>query len=150
LGKIGMDANVFLSILLPESTKMDEENAAGSRRLIKSIGLENTGIVSSILMAEIVWAFLREDKGSVECKAVRGVIETVKGLEIINVDNGIAWNAGKLRKKYYSEKLPISYQDAVYLATCIKEGVEVFYTSDAHLLRIKADVPIKEVKYFLR
>lgn len=148
MGKIGIDANVFLCILLPESTKADEENVAGSERILKSIGLENTGITSSMVMAEVVWAFLREDKGGIELEAARSVIETMKGLKIIEVDNEIAWNAGKLRRKYYSKKLQLSYQDAVYLATCIKERVEVFYTTDAHLLEIKADVPIKEAKYF--
>ena len=148
MGRIGIDANVFLCILLPESTKTDGENVAGSQRILKSIGSKNAGITSSIVMAEIAWAFLREGKGGIELELARRVIEDMRGLKIINVDTEVAWSAGKLRRKYYGKKLQLSYQDAVYLATCIREAVDAFYTTDTHLLKIKTDIPIKEARHF--
>lgn len=146
MGRIGIDANIFLCVLLPKSTITDKENLNGSEIILKSIGSENIGITSSIALAEVAWAFLRECKGGVELEAARNVIETMNGLEIIGVDNEIAWNAGKLRRKHYSKKVQLSYQDAIYLATCITEGVEAFYTTDAHLLEIKAEIPVREAR----
>lgn len=149
MGKIGIDANIFLCVLLSESTVADRENINASERILKSIGSENTAITSSIVLAEIAWAFLREGKTGIELEAAKNVMETMRGLEFINVDTEVAWDAGKLRRKHYSKKTQLSYQDAVYLATCVKEGAEVFYTTDAHLLEIKAEIPIKEAKKFI-
>ncbi|MEE8167523.1 MAG: PIN domain-containing protein [Candidatus Hydrothermarchaeales archaeon] len=147
MGRIGIDANVFLCVLLPESTKTDAENVSGSERILRSIGSRNAGITSSIALAEVAWAFLREGKDGVELEAARHVIETMSGLKIVSVENSIAWEAGKLRRRYYTKKSQLSYQDAIYLITCIKR-VDAFYTTDAHLLKIKGDVPIIEAKMF--
>lgn len=148
MGRIGIDANVFLRVLLPESTKADKENVSGSERILSSIGSRNTGITSSIALAEIAWAFLREGKEGVELETARHVIETMRGLEIVSVGSSIAWEAGKLRRRYYAKESQLSYQDAVYLATCIKR-VEAFNTTDTHLLRIEAEMPIIEAKMFV-
>jgi predicted nucleic acid-binding protein len=147
LGEIGIDANILLCVLLPEATKTDEENVEGSERLLRSLGPDNLGIISSMVFAEVAWAFLREGKDGVELEAAKQVIEGMEGLEIVPVDNDIAWQAGKLRQKYYSKELQISYQDAIYLATCIRRGVEAFYTTDFHLLKVKEKVPIFEAKF---
>jgi predicted nucleic acid-binding protein len=148
LGEIGIDANILLCILLPEATKTGEENVKGSERLLRSLGPDNLAVTSSIVFAEVAWAFLREEKEGAELEAARQVIESIAGLKIIPVDNDIAWQAGKLRRKHYSKKLQISYQDAIYLATCIRRGVEAFYTTDSHLLKAKEKVPIVEAKLF--
>ncbi len=147
MGSIGVDANVFLCVLLPESTKTDKANVDGSERILKSF-TKKPGVTSSIVFAEVAWAFLREEKSDIELEAVRHVLETIEGMKIIKVDNEIAWNAGKLRRKHYGKELQISYQDAIYLATCIKERVEAFYTTDSHLLRLKEKIPIEEAKHF--
>ncbi|GEM_PF-5535114 len=148
MGKIGIDANIFLCVLLPESTKTDRENVKASERILKSINTEDTGITSSIVFAEVAWAFLREGKYETELEAVKHVIQTIKGLKILKVDEETAWNAGKLRRRYYSKKLQLSYQDAIYLVTCIKEGVDVFYTTDSHLLKLRTEIPVMEAKNF--
>ncbi|NOZ59427.1 MAG: hypothetical protein GXO66_07635 [Euryarchaeota archaeon] len=62
MGKIGLDANIFLCILLPESTIAGKENIEGCERILKSLGRGNTAITSTIVLAEIAWAFLREGK----------------------------------------------------------------------------------------
>nr|MDO8098759.1 type II toxin-antitoxin system VapC family toxin [Candidatus Njordarchaeota archaeon] len=146
--KIGVDANIFLCVLLPESTKTDEKNVIGSERILKSLS-QGIGVTSSIVFAEAAWASLREGKDDIELEAVRHVIESMEGLKILEVDNDIAWNAGKLRRKYYTKELQISYQDAIYLVTCIEERVDSFYTTDSHLLELSAEIPmIKEAKDF--
>jgi predicted nucleic acid-binding protein len=148
VGKIGLDANIFLCILLPESTIAGNENIRGCERILKSLGMGNTGITSTILFAEIAWAFLREEKAGVELEAARKVIEGMQGLKLVPVDSGIAFEAGKLRRKYYSKKFQISYQDAIYLTTCLRENVETFYTTDSHLLSLKEKIEIREPKDF--
>ena len=148
MGKIGLDANIFMCILLPESTIAGEENIKGCERILKSLGKGNTGITSTIVFAEIAWAFLREGKEGMELEAAKKVIENMRGLEIVPVGNGTAFEAGKLRRRYYSKKFQISYQDAIYLTTCIKENAETFYTTDSHLLNLKEKVAIKEPKNF--
>ena len=145
--RIGIDANVFLCILLPESTKTDKENVSGSERIIRDINTVE-GITSSIVFAEIAWAFLRENKNNIELEATKKIIEEMKGLKIVDVTKDIAYEAGKLRRKFYNKKLQISYQDAIYLATCIKAKVDAFYTTDKHLLKIKTDIPIIEAKSY--
>lgn len=148
MGTIGLDANIFLCILLPESTIAGKENIKGCERILKSLGRGNTGITSTIVFAEIAWAFLREGKAGVELEAARKVIEGMQGLKLVPVDSGIAFEAGKLRRQYYSKKFQISYQDAIYLTTCIRENVETFYTTDSHLLSLKEKIEIKEPKDF--
>ena len=148
MGKIGIDANIFLCVLLPESTRADEENIKGSERVLRSL-TKNNGITSSIVLAETAWAFLREEKDGIELEAARHVIETMNGLEILKVDDNIAWDAGKLRRKHYSKELQLSYQDAIYLATCINEKVEAFYTTDSHLLKMSEEtIKVIEAKDF--
>jgi len=136
VGRVGVDASIFLCVLLPGPTKAGESNIRGSEKLLRSVGRDSMAVTSSIVFAEVAWAFLREGKETVELEAAKQVIEGMGGLEIIPVDNEIAWLAGRFRRRYYSGKLQLSYQDALYLATCIQNGVKTFYTTDSHLLSI--------------
>jgi hypothetical protein len=93
------------------------------------------GVTNSIVLAEIAWAFLRNGKGGIELGAARSVIENMGRLGIIEVDNEIAWNAGKLRRKHYGRKLQLPYQDAVYFSTYIRERVEAPLHNRCSLLK---------------
>ncbi len=148
MGRIALDANVFLSVLLPESTLTTRENIEGCERILRSIGKTHTAVTSTIVLAEVAWAFLRERKEGIELEAAREVIEEIPGLKLVPVDTDIAFSAGKLRKKYYSKELQISYQDAIYLVTSLREEAEIFYTTDTHLLRLKEKIKIREPKDF--
>ncbi|MDI6640344.1 MAG: PIN domain-containing protein [Methanocellales archaeon] len=149
MGRIGLDANVFLSVLLPEATKTDRENVEGSERILNALAQgDHTGVTSSMVFAEIAWAFLREDKATEEMEGAKYVLESMSNLEIIPVSNDIAWGAGKRRRKYY-KRGQISYQDAIYLTACVLEKVDVLYTSDPDLLDIeKPETTIKQPKDF--
>ncbi|KXA91292.1 hypothetical protein AKJ57_01870 [candidate division MSBL1 archaeon SCGC-AAA259A05] len=149
MGRIGLDSNVFLCVLLPGATKTSRGNIDGSERVLKSLSGTNKGITSSIVLAEIAWAFLREGKGGPEMEGAKEVIEGTEGLEINPVDPHIAWRAGKLRGRHYEKESPISYQDTVYLATSLREKVDALYTTDPHLLKLEEEeIPIVEPKDF--
>ncbi len=148
MGRIGLDSNVFLCLLLPEATKTDQENVRGSRRILRSIGKVNRGVTSALVLAEIAWAFLREDKSGPEFEAAKSVITGIEGLEIESVTPDLAWSAGRLRAKYYSRERPISYQDSIYIVTSIERGAEVLYSSDKHLLGVEESIPVIEPKNF--
>ena len=68
-------------------------------------------------------------------------------LKIIPVNNNIAWQAGKLRRKYYTRENMISYQDVIYLATCLNEKATLLYTTDPHLLMTR-EIKVLEPKNF--
>ena len=147
MGKIGLDSNIFLCVLLPEATKTDKQNVAGSEKLLGSLSSSNIGVTSSIVFAEVAWAFLREEKDGEEMEGAKYVLKTMEGLKIISVSDEIAWKAGRLRRLYYSRKNQISYQDTIYLVTSISENVDALYTTDPDLLNIsEPEVPIIEAK----
>lgn len=148
MGRVGLDANVFLCVLLPESTIAGKQNIRGSEEILSSLGRDITAVTSTIVFAEIAWAFAREGKTGVEMEAAKKVIETMEGLNLVPVDADIAFQAGRLRRRHYSKKSQISYQDAIYLATCLKEQVKVFYTTDSHLLGLKEGTKIKKPRLF--
>ena len=149
-GKVGLDANVFLCILLPEATKADKENIEGSEAIIEALTKKKIqSVTSSIALSELAWAFLREEKPIKEMEGGRYVLEEMlkESLEIIPVNNNIAWQAGKLRRKYYTKENMISYQDAIYLATCLNQTAKPLYTTDPHLL-ITEEIKVLEPKNF--
>jgi len=148
LGRIGLDSNVFLCVLLPEASKTDPENVRGARRIIASLGTENRAVTSALVLAEVAWAFLREGKKGPELEAAKSVMTSIEGLEIESVTPDLAWSGGKLRAKHYSKDRSISYQDSIYLATSIDGGAEVLYSTDSHLLGIEESIPVVEPKKF--
>jgi len=148
---IGIDANVFLCVLLPGATKADKENVDGSEALVKKISEGKIrAVTSSIVLSEIAWAFLREGKSVREMEGARYVLEDMlrENLEIVHVSNDISWQAGKLRRKYYTKENMISYQDAIYLATCLDKSVSQLFTTDPHLL-ITKEISVLEPKSFM-
>jgi predicted nucleic acid-binding protein len=139
-GEIGLDANVFLCVLLPEATKTEPDNVKGSEAILQA--LEKADIqaaTSAIVLSEVGWTLLREKKPVREVEGARYVLEEMlkQTLRIIPVRNEIAWKAAWLRLKYYSKQNQLSYQDAIYLATCTVQKTDVLYTTDQHLLQTK-------------
>lgn len=139
-GEIGLDANVFLCVLLPEATKTEPDNVKGSEAILQA--LEKADIqaaTSAIVLSEVGWTLLREKKPVREVEGARYVLEEMlkHTLRIIPVRNEIAWKAAWLRLKYYSKQNQLSYQDAIYLATCTVQKTDVLYTTDQHLLQTK-------------
>lgn len=148
MGRIGLDSNVFLCVLLPEASRTDPENVHGARRILESLGRDNRGVTSALMLAEVAWAFLREGKRGPELEAAKSVITSIEGLEIESVTPNLAWSGGKLRAKHYSKTRSISYQDSIYLVTSIEGGAEILYSTDSHLLGIRESIPVVEPRKF--
>ncbi len=148
MGKIGLDSNVFLCLLLPEASRTDPENVEGAGRLLRSLGRENQGVTSALLLAEVAWAFLREGKNGPEVEAARTIITSMEGLDVVAVTPDLAWLGGRLRGKHYSRERSISYQDSIYLATSIQAGCDALYSTDRHLLGIREGIRVAEPKEF--
>lgn len=148
MGRIGLDSNIFLCLLLPEASKTDPENVERAGEVLRSLSRENQGVTSALLLAEVAWAFLREGKGAPEIEAARTVITSMERLDIRSVTPDLAWLGGRLRGKHYSRERSISYQDSIYLVTSIEAGCEVLYSTDRHLLGIREGIRVVEPKDF--
>jgi len=128
-----LDANVFLAALIPEATKDAKEEILGSARVLKAIEEGRLRCVSTaILLGEIRYVYLREDKAGFEI--ARAAIEAESSLRLLSVTASLAIHAAELRRKYYSKKNAFSYNDGLYLATGLAERADLLITTDPHLL----------------
>lgn len=131
----GLDANVFLAVLIPEATKAPKDEIAGATRVLRA--LEDgrlRGISTTILLGEIRYVYLREDKVGFEI--ARAAIEAESHLRLQSVSASLAIQAAELRRKYYSKKNAFSYNDGLYLATGLAEHADLLITTDPHLLNV--------------
>ncbi len=130
-----LDANVFLATLIPEATKAPKEEIQGSARVLKAIEDGRLRCVSTaILLGEIRYVYLREDKAGFEI--ARAAIEAESSLRVLSVTASLAIHAAELRRKYYSKKNAFSYNDGLYLATGLAERSDLLITTDPHLLNV--------------
>ena len=111
-----LDANVFLAALIPEATKAPKDEILGSARVLRALEEGRLRCVSTaILLGEVRYVYLREDKAGFEI--ARAAIEAETGMRLLSVTASLAIHAAELRRKYYSKKNAFSYNDALYLAT---------------------------------
>ena len=128
-----LDANVFLAALIPEATKAPKEEILGSARVLKAIEEGRLRCVSTaILLGEIRYVYLREDKAGFEI--ARAAIEAERNLRVLIITASLAIHAAELRRTYYSKKNAFSYNDGLYLATGLAERADLLITTDPHLL----------------
>jgi len=128
-----LDANVFLALLIPESTKALREEIDGAERVLRAVEKGRIqAIAPSILFGEIRYVYLREDKPGFE--VARAAIEAESNFSVIAVTAPLAIHAAELRRKYYSKQKAFSYNDGLYLAIGIAESVDFMITTDPHLL----------------
>ena len=133
-----LDANIFLSVLIPEATKAPKEEIQGSERVLQDLEEGRLqGVSTAILFGEIRYVYLREQKPGFEI--ARAAIEAEANLRIVSVTAALAINAAELRKQYYSKKNVFSYNDGLYLATGLAEHADYLITTDPHLLHV-ADI----------
>jgi predicted nucleic acid-binding protein len=129
-----LDANVFLALLIPEATRAPKEEVAGAERVLEAIDEGRLrGVSTTILFGELRYAFLREGKPGFEIASA--AIAAEGNLRTLPVTAPLAIHAAELRKKYYIRKNAFSYNDGLYLATGIAEGVDLLISTDPHLLR---------------
>ena len=131
-----LDANIFLSVLIPEATKAPKEEIRGSERVLQDLEEGRLqGVSTAILFGEIRYVYLREQKPGFEI--ARAALEAESNLRIVSVTVSLAVHAAELRKRYYSKKNIFSYNDGLYLATGVAEGADSLITTDPHLIHIK-------------
>ena len=130
-----LDANVFLAALIPETTKAPKDEILGAGRVLKAVDDGRLQCVSTaILLGEIRYVYLREDKAGFEI--ARAAIEAESSLRVLSVTASLAIHAAELRRKYYSKKSAFSYNDGLYLATGLAERADLLITTDPHLLNV--------------
>ena len=141
-----LDANVFLAVLIPEATKAPRDEVTGATRVLKALEEGRLrGISTSILLGEIRFVYLREDKTGFEI--ARAAIETESNLRLLSVSASLAIHAAELRRKYYSKKSAFSYNDGLYLATGLAERADLLITTDPHLLAVSELKTLRPSQY---
>ena len=94
------DANVFLAVLIPEATKAPKGEIAGAGRVLKALEEGRLrGISTAILLGEVRYVYLREDKSGFEI--ARAAIEAEANLRILPITVPLAVHAAELRRRYY-------------------------------------------------
>lgn len=130
-----LDANVFLAVLIPEATKAPKEEIVGAGRVLKALEEGRLqGLSTAILLGEIRYVYLRENKPGFEI--ARAAIEAEANLRILPITVPLAVHAAELRRRYYSKKNAFSYNDGLYLASGLAEHAGLIITTDPHLLDV--------------
>ena len=107
-----LDANIFLAVLIPEATRAPKEEIAGSTRVLKAVQEGRLrGVSTAILLGEIRYVYLREDKAGFEI--ARAAIEAERNLRVLIITASLAIHAAELRRTYYSKKNAFSYNDGL-------------------------------------
>ena len=98
-----LDANVFLAALIPEATKAPKDEILGSARVLRALEEGRLRCVSTaILLGEVRYVYLREDKAGFEI--ARAAIEAETGMRLLSVTASLAIHAAELRRKYSFEE----------------------------------------------
>ncbi len=130
-----LDANIFLAVLIPQTTKASHAEITGAERVLLALEEGRLRAVSpAILLGEIRYVFLREDKPGFEIAL--SAIESEPNLSILDITKSLAIQAAEFRKKYYSKRNTFSYNDGLYLATGLTQEVDLLITTDPHLLHV--------------
>ena len=133
--KLCLDSNVFIAVMLPETTKASQDDIRGADRLLGSLHKgEVTAITSVMALAEVRWVFDREQKPGFDI--ARATLESgfAGHLSILQVDTDLAVASAIYRRRYYSRSNPFSYNDGIFLATAVRGGAAALVTTDPHLL----------------
>jgi len=130
-----LDANIFLAVLIPEATQAPKEEIRGATRVLKALEDGHLhGVSTTILLGEIRYVYLRENKVGFEI--ARAAIEAEKHLRLLGITVPLAVHAAELRRRYYSKRNTFSYNDGLYLATGLAEQADILITTDPHLLNV--------------
>jgi len=125
--KVFFDTSAFVKVL-----KKEEGYGKVVEWLTKVRNGEHVGYTDTIVIGEIVYAFLSQGLGDEAVKA-RTYIEGIPNLTIVeNIPTPISHRGAELKKRYFrrAEKTFFSLYDGVHLALAEKY-CEVFLTSDS-------------------
>jgi predicted nucleic acid-binding protein len=125
--KVFFDASAFLKVL-----KQEESYSEAIEWLTKVRNGEHVGYTDTIVIAEIVYAFLSQGLNDEAVKA-RTYIGGIPNLTIVEeIPVSISHRGAELKKRYFkrAEKKFFSLYDGVHLAIA-ERYCEVFVTSDS-------------------
>ena len=125
--KVFFDTSAFVKVL-----KKEEGYGKVVEWLTKVRNGEHVGYTDTIVIGEIVYAFLSQGLGDEAVKA-RTYIEGIPNLTIVeNIPTSISHRGAELKKRYFrrAEKTFFSLYDGVHLALAEKH-CELFLTSDS-------------------
>lgn len=135
---VTIDANVPLAISFPSSTRMSPENIEGSERIMHALDEGRIiMVVPSIILGEIKWVYLREEREGFEIVQHRLQVVLKDRLRIVDITPELAIQAAKHRAKYYSRRHPFSYNDGLYLAVALAARAKLLISADPHLMEIE-------------
>jgi predicted nucleic acid-binding protein len=122
---IALDSTVIIDLLL--GTEAQSKQASAYFRTVR----EHGGIISAASLTEVAFLLERHEGKDAAAEAV-ALLQDYSSLNIANVTPEIAALAGSLRANYYHRiRKPLSYIDAIILATAIKHGASKLVTKDA-------------------
>ncbi len=124
--KVFFDSSAFLKVL-----KEEEGHQRAVDRLLRVSQGQDAGHADSIVVAEIIYAFLSRGLEDEAIRA-RAYIESIPNLAIVeNITSSISHRGAELKRKYFSRsrKTFFSLYDGIHLAVAEKY-CDVFVTSD--------------------
>ena len=127
-----LDASVFLEYFL-KGAKLEK-----SRKYINEL-LENKnlGIISTMCILEVKYHIIRR-LGHEKAEEAVFFIKNCKNLKICDLDDKIAEIAADIKIKYYNkDESPLSFADAIHVATAIQNKCRKLVTADSDFKGIK-------------
>ena len=140
-GLVGLDACVFLAVLLPRPGGVAAAEVAAARYALTALEEGRVlGITSALALAEVDYALGRDGITVERRQQVRVYLTQVlrTQLAVEPVDAEIAFAAADHRlAHYHRERSPISYADSIYVATARRSGAAQLLTTDTALLALQ-------------
>lgn len=106
-----------------------EQRSKQSQKILEHVREGQIAVISSFTLAEIKFHVAKRIN-SEAAKEFIHIIENFPNLHILPVTNEVAKMSADLRLKYYSKKTPISFGDAVRLATAVLKKCSTLYSGD--------------------
>ncbi len=126
-----LDSSVFLDYFL-KGPKLEK-----ARKIIQNLNNSTLkGCISSVCLMEIKYHVIRE-RGHNSAEEVMFFIKRMNTIEIVALNDQIAERAADIRVKYYSKERPLSFADAVHIATAIEKDCSKIITADSDFDDIK-------------
>jgi predicted nucleic acid-binding protein len=118
-----VDSWIFLEFF------QDDDLASEAEAVLEQIG-DADAIVAVTVLLEVRYHFRRRF-GVEAADSVIAAIESFDQLDVLPVTRAVSLRAADLRAKYYDRNdCPLSYADAIHLATALLTDCERIYTGD--------------------
>ena len=131
MGKVLLDSSVFLHHFL-QGPKKEKSRVIISNLVANRL----SGIISSVCLMEVKYHVMQE-KGHKKAEEIMFLIKKIENVEIIEVSEQIAERAADIRRKYYSKERPMSFADAIHIATAIEKNCSKIIAADSDFDDIK-------------